>query len=273
MLVLQKIAREVMRPFRPRRQAKQSPARLRPARNGKPESGDPRLQSLQYCHDFSPEEVEIIRAVMPYTLTTPERIWAVINAVRHVSNLRVPGEFVECGVWRGGSTMAAALALRQLKDLQRTVYLYDTFEGMPPPSAHDRDFSGRDAAEQLREADRNTSNLWCLAGLEEVKRNVISTGYPPDRLRFVQGKVEETIPEQAPDRIALLRLDTDWYESTRHELVHLYPKLSPGGILIIDDYGYWQGARRATDEYFAALSNPPFLSRIDSTGRLAVKAA
>ena len=97
------------------------------------------------------------------------------------------------------------------------------------------------------------------------------TNYDPKCMHFVQGKVEDTIPEQAPQSIALLRLDTDWYESTRHELEHLFPRLSPGGILIIDDYGDWQGARKATDEFVAKHAPGFFLSRIDDTGRLAIK--
>jgi hypothetical protein len=102
---------------------------------------------------------------------------------------------------------------------------------------------------------------------------VLSTGYPADRLHLVQGKVEDTLPGAAPARIALLRLDTDWYESTRHELVHLYPRLVPNGVLIIDDYGDWVGAKEAVDEYFAAQPFQPFLSRMDHTGRLAIKPA
>jgi hypothetical protein len=88
---------------------------------------------------------------------------------------------------------------------------------------------------------------------------------------FIKGKVEETIPGTLPKEISLLRLDTDWYESTLHNLVHLYPLLRKGGILILDDYGHWQGARKATDEYFARENIIPFLSRIDYTGRLYVK--
>ena len=90
-------------------------------------------------------------------------------------------------------------------------------------------------------------------------------------IHFVQGKVEDTIPRQVPARIAVLRLDTDWYESTRHEFVHLYPRLSQWGVAIIDDYGHWQGARRATDEFIATLPHPLYLQRIDYTGRLAIK--
>jgi hypothetical protein len=219
-----------------------------------------------------PHEITTIEAVAPYTMTSPERIYSLINALKHVVQSGIPGEIVECGVWKGGSMMAAAMTLMRLGSL-RDLHLFDTFQGMPPPDSIDRDYAGRSAAEQLLEEDRATSRIWCIAGLEEVQRNLASTGYPAGRLRFVPGRVEETIPRFAPQQIALLRLDTDWYESTRHELVHLYPRLSVGGVLIIDDYGYWQGARQACDEYLAALSQPPLLCRIDSTGRIAVKIA
>jgi O-methyltransferase len=85
------------------------------------------------------------------------------------------------------------------------------------------------------------------------------------------GKVEDTFPKDTPDKIAILRLDTDWYESTRHELIHLYPKLSIGGVLIIDDYGHWEGARKAVDEYINDNTLRILLNRIDYTGRIAVK--
>jgi len=104
-----------------------------------------------------------------------------------------------------------------------------------------------------------------------VQANLGRTGYPAERIHYVKGKVEETIPATLPSRIALLRLDTDWYESTRHELQHLYPLLSTHGVLIIDDYGHWQGARQAVDEYFAASAEPVFLHRVDYTARLVVK--
>src|SRR5437773_5710167 len=98
-----------------------------------------------------------------------------------------------------------------------------------------------------------------------------ATGYPTAKLHFVQGMVEETIPATVPARIAILRLDTDWYQSTRHELEHLYPLVSHIGVLIVDDYGYWKGARKAVDEYFARAQTPMLLHRIDSAGRIGVK--
>jgi hypothetical protein len=149
--------------------------------------------------------------------------------------------------------------------------MFDTFEGMSQPTDADRNLRGESAATLLSAEPRDTSHIWAVAPLDEVKRNVASTGYPPHLLNYVQGPVESTVPKQAPQRIALLRLDTDWYESTYHELVHLFPRLSPGGVLIIDDYGNWTGARKAVDQYFEEQSMSPLLHRIDYTGRILVK--
>jgi len=220
--------------------------------------------------DLSEDERLILRAARPFTMTSLDRLAAVIRAVEHVVRSGVPGDLAECGVWRGGSMMAAALALRSLGDTGRTLYLFDTYEGMAAPTGRDRSFDGRGAQSLLSEAQPGTG-IWCHADLEDVRRNLLSTGYPAEKIVFVKGKVEETIPAQAPRQLSLLRLDTDWYESTRHELAHLYPRLSCGGALIIDDYGHWQGAREAVDEYLSRQPAPVFLHRIDYTGRIAVK--
>lgn len=198
-----------------------------------------------------------------HSMTGPERLYAMHEAVRYVHARDIPGAIVECGVWRGGSAMMAALTLLQLRDTSRKLWLYDTFRGMPRPGARDVDINGSAAQ------DRWVEN-WCAASVGEVKRNLVSTGYPVQQVVYVDGMVEETIPESSPEEIALLRLDTDFYESTKHELEHLYSKLTSGGVLIIDDYGNWQGARRAVDEYFAA--EPLLFSRLDYSGRMAVKA-
>lgn len=212
----------------------------------------------------------LFAAVQPYTMTSPERIESLVNAVRYVVTHEIPGDIVECGVWRGGSMMAVAHVLRSL-GAQRTIHLFDTFEGMPPPSAHDSDLHGRQASELLATADKRTADIWAYSPLEEVRANMSTTGYDPARLQFVVGRVEDTIPQRAPERISLLRLDTDWYESTLHEMQHLFPRLSTGGVLIIDDYGHWQGAKRAVDEYLATSRAKLLLHRIDYTGRIAVK--
>ena len=212
----------------------------------------------------------VIEAVAPYTMTSPERILALRDAVQHVCRHAIEGDIVECGVWRGGSMMAAALTLAGLGE-HRRLHLFDTFEGMPPPGAEDRDIGGAAAEDLLAEEDRETGSTWAFGPLADVQHNLFSTGYPRDLIQFVRGRVEETIPCHAPEQIAVLRLDTDWYESTRHELVHLFPRLAVGGVLIIDDYGHWKGARKAVDEYIAATGARLLLSRIDYTGRMAVK--
>lgn len=220
--------------------------------------------------DLSNDERHILRVVQPYTMTSLDRLVAVIHAVTHIVRHDIPGDFAECGVWRGGSMMAAALTLRALGGTSRTLYLYDTFEGMSAPTQRDLSFDGRVAVLLLKKEPRQTG-IWCYAGLDDVRRNLLSTGYPADKIVFVKGKVEDTIPATLPSDLSLLRLDTDWYESTRHELIHLYPRLNRSGILIIDDYGHWQGARVAVDEYFASKRDPVFLHRIDYTGRMLIK--
>jgi O-methyltransferase len=221
-------------------------------------------------NDLSPEEREILRRVAPFTMTSRERLAALVGSIRYLVHHRIPGDIVECGVWRGGSMMAAALALRTAGDVSRTLHLFDTFEGMPPPGESDFSIDAEHASVPLARDPKGTG-VWCEASLDDVRANVATVDYPPDRVRFVQGKVEDTLPAHSPDRIALLRLDTDWFESTRHELHHLFPLLQPGGILIIDDYGHWSGARRAVDEYLARLPYPTFLHRVDYTGRVLVK--
>lgn len=220
--------------------------------------------------DFRTDENEIFNAVRPLTMTSPERVYVLIQAVRYLTRSAIPGAIVECGVWKGGSMAAAARTLLQMKDVSRDLYLFDTFQGMTPPSKEDVDYSGKHASHVC--ADWVGDNgAWCDAPLERVKEVLYATGYPKEKIHFVEGRVEDTIPAYAPESIALLRLDTDWYESTRHELIHLFPLLIRAGVLIIDDYGHWQGSRKACDEYFEQNSIPILLNRIDAGGRVAVR--
>jgi O-methyltransferase len=220
---------------------------------------------------LSDHEALVLERVKPYTLTSAARILSVVKAVSYVCRSGLPGAIVECGVWRGGSMLAAAMTLRAEGDTSRELYLFDTFEGMSKPTERDRDHSGR-SAQALLASSATATEVLCEADIEDVKRTMRLAEYPMERMHFVAGKVEDTLPAAAPTQIALLRLDTDWYESTYHELVHLYPALQIGGVLIIDDYGYWQGAREATDKYFSEGSAAPILlNNIDFTGRIAVK--
>jgi hypothetical protein len=226
-----------------------------------------------YPQGFSDEVIEIIKLVRPYTVTSDEKIGALVAAVKYVVENNIPGDFVECGVWRGGSSMTMMHTLLKLGVTDRTCYLYDTYYGMTPPTKEDVQFDGQAAADLLPKVRKhpNAINVWCWANLEDVTRNVYTTNYPQDKIRFIEGDVAETIPGVIPDRIALLRLDTDFYASTKHELTHLYPRLERRGVLIIDDYGHWEGARKAVDEYFAAQDFKPLLHRIDFSGRSVVK--
>ena len=224
--------------------------------------------------DYGPELERTIRQVRRYTMTSPRRIAALCDSVEYAVRSGVPGAVVECGVWKGGSMMAAALTLLRLDAVDRDLYLFDTFAGMPPPTDDDV-FSAYDGYNPMRRWRRRQreggANAWHYVPVEEVRAAVLSTGYPADRVHLVEGRVEDTLPGAAPGEIAVLRLDTDWYAGTKHELETLYPRLSPGGVLILDDYGHYEGARRAADEYFEARGERPLLSRIDYTGRVGVK--
>lgn len=225
----------------------------------------------------SAADERVVERALPYTMTSPARLHALVQAVRYCVRRGLSGAFAECGVWRGGSVLAMILTLQDLGADDRDVYLYDTFEGMTAPTDRDRSRFDPAATKTWVEAERRNVRPWSdlfnpkVFNEADVRKTVLSTGYPEARVHFVRGPVEMTLPESAPDQLALLRLDTDWYESTRHELEHLYPRLADGGVLVIDDYGHWEGARRAVDEYFEEHGPPLLLNRIDYTGRIAVK--
>jgi hypothetical protein len=226
----------------------------------------------QFRIDMEDEFLEIWGKISPFTMTGVERGYALFQAVRYVAEENLPGDLVECGVWKGGSCMLMAHTLLRYKYPPRRIYLYDTFSGMTAPTEDDRIAWNKrrvlDKWEEDLRGIKNSFGSWS-SGLDEVKGNLLSTGYPEELFTCIEGDVLETLGRNTPDQIALLRLDTDWYESTKKELQTLYPRVPEGGILIIDDYGHFTGARKAVDEYFAG--NPVFLHRIDYTGRLVIK--
>ena len=228
--------------------------------------------------EFDDDLAATMRRVRRHTLSSAARIAALCDAVEYVVANDIEGDVAECGVWKGGSMMAAALTLMRRGDTERDLYLYDTFSGMAAPTAEDvrSPYDGYSPHWRWRrssgaESSRDGGSDWAAVPEAPVREAMLSTGYPPERIHLVPGLVEETLPREAPERLALLRLDTDWYASTKHELEHLYPRLSEGGVLIVDDYGHYEGARRAVDEYFAETGQRVLLSRIDYTGRIAVK--
>ena len=223
--------------------------------------------------DFSEVEQSIYLASRLNLCGSPEAIVTLVRAVDHVIDRGIPGALVECGVYMGGNIEVMIRALHRHGVSDRDVYLYDTFAGMPKPSHRDDGELGGVAtwAAHRTEADGDKGSDWMKAGVELVRQRIDPLGYPNGHLHFVKGMVEDTIPAVVPDEIAILRLDTDFYESTKHELQHLYPRLSPGGILIIDDYGAFPGSRMATDEYCAEHGLNWFLHRVDAHVRLVVK--
>lgn len=229
------------------------------------------IDSRQYL-DFTDTDKEIFTIVKSFTMTSPERIKALIDAVAYIEKNNLDGDIVECGVWKGGSSLAAAIQLKKLNSYKRNIWLFDTFEGMSKPTSDDIDLKGKTAESQMENEEIKTSRLWGYSELEEVRRNLSISNYPEEKILFVKGKVEETlIKEHIPEKIALLRLDTDWYESTIIEMQVLFPKVVSGGIVIIDDYGHWQGCKKAVDEYLKNQGLNLYLHRIDYTGRVLVK--
>jgi O-methyltransferase len=207
-----------------------------------------------------------------YTMTSIERMYSLYQSINYIFRNNIEGDFVECGVWKGGSSMLMALMLKHHGKTNRKLYLYDTFEGMSEPTKFDKTFSGQSATELLKKEKKEiASSLWCYSSLDEVKNNLFLTGFPPENIIFIKGKVENTLKENLPGSTSLLRLDTDWYESTKIELELLFPLLKEKGILIIDDFGHWDGAKKAVTEYFKKNEIEPFLFRIDFTGRLIIK--
>jgi O-methyltransferase len=219
--------------------------------------------------DFDSDIIALYDRVRPYTLTSPARVKVLYDSIQHIMLNNISGSIVECGVWRGGSMMAVAYTLMNFDITDRNLYLFDVFEdAMPRATDCDVTRDGiclKDTTSQIR------ASYWNFATESEVRENMNKTGYPDIQIHFVRGPVEQTLPNWAPDQCALIRLDTDLYESTKHELQCLYPRLAVGGILIIDDYGSHEGVKKAVDDFNKTLAQPLFLVRVDEAGRVAVK--
>jgi O-methyltransferase len=226
-----------------------------------PKPGEPR--------HLDEEAKAIVRAVGDRTMTSAQKVFALVEAIRYVVDTDVPGAIVECGVWRGGSMQAVALTLLRRGVSDRDLHLYDTFEGMTEPTEEDLAVDGTPAAELLLTHPK-TSAVWAIADLDDVRAGMAETGYPAERVHYHAGRVEETIPAEVPEQIALLRLDTDWYASTRHELEHLFHRVPSGGVVVFDDYGTWLGARRAVDEFLERTGTRLLMVPVGE-GRLTLK--
>ena len=194
---------------------------------------------------IDPAFVALYKKYHAFTMVGWSGLHTAWRAVRHIEDADIQGDIVECGVWKAGCTAIMAEALSRTK---RHFWLYDTFEGMSVPGENDYSLFTNIKAADLYEDFKGD---WSVGTEEGVMHVLAMTGKPEKNFKLVKGKVEDTIPATMPSKVALLRLDTDWYESTKHELTHLYPKLVNGGILIVDDYGAWAGSKQAVDEFFA----------------------
>lgn len=223
-----------------------------------------------YPDDLDEDFKDIFYECNPYTELSVQRAYATYQAAKYVIESGIEGDFVEGGIYRGGSMMIVLKTLLKLGVTDRKVYLYDTYTGMPEPSKHDvkPHYNLHDKWSILQEEDHNE---WCYCSLEDVKKNIYSTGYPKENLIFIKGMVEDTIPKTVPGKIAFLRLDMDFYSPTNHSLIHLFPLLAEKGVFLLDDYGSWKGCRKAVDDYFKNNNVKMLLNRTDISGRMGIK--
>ena len=220
--------------------------------------------------ELTPADEALLGRIRGLSMSEPVAQWEFIRAVRHIEARGIPGDIVECGVWRGGH-LALAGMLRNELGFDRRIWAFDTFAGMTEPTEHDRKSVNEvDVDAKFADLDRGGHNDWCYASIEDVRHNFAALAGQDAELRTIKGPVQETLldPANLPDKIAILRLDTDFYDSTKAEMEILFPRLSPGGVLIIDDYGEWAGARKAVDEYFAG--KPVWLQRVTHTVRMMI---
>lgn len=199
--------------------------------------------------------------VKPYTMTGQLRIDCLFDSLEYVREQGIQGDYVECGVWRGGNILGIMRYLEFHQNTNSNIWLYDTFSGMTAPDTLDVDLHQNKASDILQ-------SVMCINSLEEVQQVLTASHYPAAHMRYVIGDICETLrdPLNVPEKIALLRLDTDWYSSTKIELEVLWERLEVGAPCIIDDYGHWQGCKKAVHEFFDTLSCHHVAEEIDYTG-------
>jgi O-methyltransferase len=230
----------------------------------------------EYSIDLNEDENQLIKIAKKFSMTNEERMAALTKAIQYIIENNIEGDFVECGVWKGGNLILMQNLLELHKIDNKKIYGYDTFEGMSEPNKFDINIDNEEALELLDKEKKiennDKKNIWCYSGYEYVLKS-FNENTNINYLNLVKGDVAFTLKkkENLPKKISLLRLDTDFYESTKIELEELYPLLSKNGILIIDDYGHWKGARKAVDEYFRKKKLFPLLNKVDYSCRLMIK--
>jgi hypothetical protein len=213
-------------------------------------------------------EKKLINKCLQYSMTNFERMWSLIQSFHHVRQESLVGDFVECGVWKGGNIILLKKLIEKF-NMKKNIYGFDTFEGMVEPSFYDVNYNNKPAKKMFDEHKKNEIGF-AMCSLDDVKRN-IKKNTKTDNIFLIKGKVEDTLKNKRklPKKISILRLDTDFYESTKIELEILFPRLVKGGVLIVDDYGFWKGAKKAVDEYFCDYRQ--FMHYVDHSCRLLIK--
>jgi hypothetical protein len=213
-------------------------------------------------------EKKLINKCLQYSMTNFERMWSLIQSFHHVRQESLVGDFVECGVWKGGNIILLKKLIEKF-NFKKNIYGFDTFEGMVEPSFYDVNYNNKSAKKMFDEHKKKDIGF-AMCSLDDVKRN-IKKNTKTDNIFLIKGKVENTLKnkKKLPKKISILRLDTDFYESTKIELEILFPRLVKGGVLIVDDYGFWKGAKKAVDEYFCDCRQ--FMHYVDHSCRLLIK--
>jgi len=230
-----------------------------------------KIENIPLIVEADEFDLETIRLARKISMQSHERLWALINATKYIALNNIPGAFVECGVYKGGSAVVIARTLNRYNVLDRKIYLYDTYEGMTEPKKIDKKIGTNTPAIHILNSSAEQDGVWAYASFDSVTKVIESLDYPKSNFIQIKGDVSETLRKVLPTSIALLRLDTDWHESTLVELEILYPLVVKKGSIIIDDYGHWSGAKSAVDDYLELNQIKPLMNYIDYAGRLWIK--
>jgi len=192
-----------------------------------------------------PLSSSLLETVRPYTLCTPDRLENLTVLCEYLNRNQIPGDIVECGTYKGGS---AAILSKNMGE-GRHLWLYDSFQGLPP--THEKD--GEDAKNWIGE---------CVGTIPDLKAVMNAVGTSETAYTIKPGWFETTFQQELPEKIALLRCDADWYDSVLLVLETFYPRVSPGGCIVLDDFGYWEGCREAFYEFCQRHGEKPVLERV-----------
>jgi O-methyltransferase len=227
-------------------------------------------------YNLEQEAYENILKIHTHTMVTYERLVTLYQQAVFCETNNVRGSFVECGTWKGGSVGLMALANLKYGSARRHLHLFDSFEGPPEP---DETVDGEQAIREAREVGGGTGGklvaLSVSVGPLEANKDLLERviGYDASYLHYHKGWFQDTLPAEAAEvgEIAILRLDGDWYASTKICLESLYDQVVSGGFVIIDDYGAYDGCRKAVDEFMSQQPVKAFLSHLDYSGRYWIK--